>query len=821
MKKPHTENLDSELDTLIQAFDEQLAIKTILRKKFLSVDALDRKIHSIERRIAKIETSQFTEVEERIATAKKLLSEITDLHEKLKSHVNFSDLVEAGGLIGLSGKYAAHLLSLFHRADDICKSKASSKKSSPLSDQKQAALVVNGLTLFKQAYKVQRAYQGIYSGLKYRKAEFTAYLNKSTDTIQAALREKMQPERLRIREEIKVIKKSKKSSSEIKTAIQKITPNSINPIKLLSNRNLRALKQALAIELDAGIKFKKIPDTDNNRFGLLPDEIDLYAGLLDLPYKLQHGTNHFADIARNGRLDSLTEIHRHCPQYESPFSTPGNLQELGNGGFIFFRCYVDGVNSDQTRYGNTRMITDLSLLREIGWISLHDQLVPFSSHNRQQTLYEGKRLLFKAAPADVNNKAQKNKSADGIRYTYRTTPISTYQTGSKDTQKSFGTTIATKSETVKFTEEIFYGPDILPGIALSIVHRLRKLRESGYRQKLLDDFRRASAIDKVLILGKLVKDLYRIEGKYPLGLPFEYNSTNQRAFFKPVAGSDIHRKKKDRHLIIENPEGDGRHNIDLSVNTENAKQAYLREKLVEAESKISILQKQVARTGKREDIENLTMYRRRKVELEKKLNELQAESEGYILEISETCAEQDLVWIRKRSYEFLKMVASHFVPYLQDDVIPIDDFKTISLQKLALLAHETWLELINDNEELWPSILGLSLDELEGMAEGNIALAMDERGYGFDQLRKLFHEDEEFFSYATCDDIQELVYEHTPIIPEKLYQFIEEIGEDIDWEEIADNLDGTEKTMFEMNLEGHFGKTHDSDEDSNGTQYSW
>lgn len=813
-------NIDSELDKIIKIFDEQLAVSTSLRKKSLSVDGLERKIKSIERRITKIEVSQFTEVEDRITTAKKLITEISELQEKLKSHTHFSDLVESGGLIGLSEKYAAQLLSLLHRANDICKSKTTAKKSSPLSDQKQAASVVNGLTLFKQAYKVQKAYQDIYSGLKYKKAEFTSYLNKSTETIQTDLRAKLRAERLKMREEIKAIKKSKQSISKIQTAIQKVRPNSINPIKLLSKRNLQVLKQTLSLELEADIKLKKFPNTAHNRSGLLPDEIDLFGALLNLPYKLQHGTNHFADIARNGRLDSLTEIHRYRPQYESPFSTPGNLQELGNGGFIFFRCYVDGVNSEQTRYGNTRMITDLSLLREVGWVSLHDQLVPFSSHNRQQTLYEGKRLLFKAVPAHVNNKAQKNKSADGISYTYRTEPITSYKTGAKDTQKSFGTTIATKSETIKFTEEIFYGQDILPGIALSILHRLRKLKECGYRQKILDDFRKASAIDKVLILGKLVKDLYRIEGKYPLGLPFEYNTTNQKAFFKPVAGTDKNRKKKDRHLIIDNPEGDGRHNIDLSVNTENAKQAFFNEKLKEAESQISILQKQVARTNKPEDITNLAMYRRWKEELDIKLNALQAETEGYILAISEGCDENDLVWIRKRSYEFLKLVASHFVGFIQDEVIPIKDFKTISLQKLSLLAHDTWIDLLADNEDLWPNMLKLKLDELEGMAEGNIVLAMDERGYSFEQLRELFNEDQEVYYYATCEDLQELIYEHAPSIPDKLFQYIQDSGEDIGWSEIADELDGSEKTIFEMNLETYF-ETRQSDEESNSSQYSW
>ena len=128
------------------------------------------------------------------------------------------------------------------------------------------------------------------------------------------------------------------------------------------------------------------------------------------------------------------------------------------------------------------------------------------------------------------------------------------------------------------------------------------------------------------------------------------------------------------------------------------------------------------------------------------------------------------MWIRKRSYEFLKLVASHFVGFIQDEVIPIEDFKTISLQKLSLLAHETWIDLLADNEDLWPEMLALTLDELEGMSDGNIALAIDERGYSLEQLRELFNEDEEIYSYATCEDLHELIYEHAPsmILPGKI-----------------------------------------------------
>ena len=290
MQKPHLENLDSELEKLTKEFDSQLAISTSLRKKPISIEGLERKINSIERLLSKLESSKFTEVEDRITESKKLIAKINDLQEKLKSHINFSDLVSGGGLLGLREKYAARILSLFHRANDICESQTLAKqKTSPLSDQKQAASVVNSLTLFKQAYKVQKAYHGIYTGLKYKKAEFTELLN--TKDIKGNIRKK-------IHSGIKAIRKNK-------------TPEEVNPIKILSKRNIKALKQALSLELSALISSQELPPTANNKFGLLPDELDLFAALLNLPYKLQHGTNHFSDIARTGRLDSLAEIHRH------------------------------------------------------------------------------------------------------------------------------------------------------------------------------------------------------------------------------------------------------------------------------------------------------------------------------------------------------------------------------------------------------------------------------------------------------------------------------------------------------------------------------
>lgn len=107
---------------------------------------------------------------------------------------------------------------------------------------------------------------------------------------------------------------------------------------------------------------------------------------------------------------------------------------------------------------------------------------------------------------------------------------------------------------------------------------------------------------------------------------------------------------------------------------------------------------------------------------------METETEGYILEISEVCTEQDFLWLRKRSYEFLKLVAQQFVPFIEDETISLNDLKTIPIQKLALLSHETWINLLADQGDIWSSISTLSLDELEGMAGGNLNIAINERG---------------------------------------------------------------------------------------------
>jgi hypothetical protein len=55
------------------------------------------------------------------------------------------------------------------------------------------------------------------------------------------------------------------------------------------------------------------------------------------------------------------------------------------GGYTFYRVFVEGTNSVKTRYGDTRLMTDMDLLRKHEWVSLHDQLLPFSRATEKTT----------------------------------------------------------------------------------------------------------------------------------------------------------------------------------------------------------------------------------------------------------------------------------------------------------------------------------------------------------------------------------------------------------------------------------------------------
>jgi hypothetical protein len=262
-----------------------------------------------------------------------------------------------------------------------------------------------------------------------------------------------------------------------------------------------------------------LPDSDlvMNGFGLLPGEPDLCAAIMDLPFTIKHATPNWYCIQNDGSLDSLLEFQKKNPNWSSEFSTPGNVANLGNHGFVFFRVDV-GDDPIVTRYGDTLLVDDLSVIERDGWISLFDQLKPLSSTTMVRC-YDHLGALIRHAKVDGTN-----NSEHAYEYGYLPARDETQAESFARTQvdRFKGERWQHLDRTCKFTDFVFYGPQIRIGLALSLILELRYLARSGYRRHVMERFRalEENEADRTQFLSRLISQTFRPEGKYPVALRF-------------------------------------------------------------------------------------------------------------------------------------------------------------------------------------------------------------------------------------------------------------------------------------------------------------
>lgn len=487
-----------------------------------------------------------------------------------------------------------------------------------------------------------------------------------------------------------------------------------NLVKKYSQDNLTHLKGAL--KTTGGTRLH----------GLKKDEINLFKSLLDLPFKLQHGTNQFYPMLKTGALSSLKKIRRSSPTTPSLFSTGGNIKALGNDGFVFFRVYIEGHNTNQTRYGDTCIHLDAGALYDCGCVSLHDQLIPFTKRNKK-ALYERKRLLMTSA-----------RHNDGItlRYTYRKDPIAKY-TGKKDTQKSLGKSITSHVEDVSFTREMFYGKDIPLGIALSVIHKLRQLNDSGYRAHFIKQFNAAKSDQNRLDLAaELLLKFYRIEGKYPVGLALEEN--NGKYFASSLAGS---KRPQRAPLRVDNPDGDKRYSKELNTK----KGFFLTAKYKEEFHQLGTITRSLccAAVNSDDDKEKYDDHLARKAHIKKLL---------------------------------------HYSP-----------------EKLAFL-HDPDLRNYLDNEpDNFDRVADLDLATLQTLVESdfNHALTHD---YEMDELLKTIKKNPDRYHWMCHDDLDTALLDAAPDVPAGLLEYADEIGHEFDFSYIYSLLNSVERQEFANNI---------------------
>jgi|GEM_PF-6266658 len=497
-------------------------------------------------------------------------------------------------------------------------------------------------------------------------------------------------------------KKFKKAGFEIDHANKN---SSSNPIMQQSKKNMQNLRKTL------------------NRLDDI--EIILFEHLLSLPYKLQHATSSYYPILNSGTLDSTTEIQRRDSSFQPSFSTKGNIAKLGNGGFIFFRVFVDPINPSQTRYGDARIITDMNLLLQKGWISLHDQLNPFPSKSpNTKHFYEKKRLLRTSKSTLFHSQVKDQSLADGLLYEYRESTINSYTKGKDDTLKSFGKTISTRRIKKSFLEEIFYGHDILPGIALSVIQELRQFKDCGFRKYFFKNFNEALLRDKksnqqqevTVLLAHLLKDLFRIEGKYPVSISLEHDIKSKQGFFK-----SYHHTSGEEKFPFEviNPEGDGIYHFDMTTNYEVFEIVEAKKRKRELESELSARRRNHAKSASQNNRNKISQ-----LEIEMKTTDATINSDKTTRDklVQTFINKYDVTQEQIQYISTVKLQLTHesFGELIEEEYLSLDEVIVVDTKKLRLLSEEFYMnQIIEGNPDTFSQLSDQSIEELESGLMGD------------------------------------------------------------------------------------------------------
>jgi len=255
-------------------------------------------------------------------------------------------------------------------------------------------------------------------------------------------------------------------------------PDNIQTILQLSKHNLSHLRRSLA------------PLSDKEK--------ELYSAFRSLPFYLKHATTaaSWTNIYSSRLIfskDSLRDWNIVVPT-NSPMSDEIYKQDVD---FAFFRVEI-GEDDWVSRFGEgdeqLRVVFDWKHLLEDGWVSLHDMLAPLGARNPISELRtrDSGELVRVSSPDMALQGGQKKWIHWKWKHTFP---------GSDGERK------------VHILDEVFYGPDILEGMSLSVLRDLREL--PALRQEAFSHFREQH------YCFWLFKSLFRVEAKYPSAFRFE------------------------------------------------------------------------------------------------------------------------------------------------------------------------------------------------------------------------------------------------------------------------------------------------------------
>lgn len=242
---------------------------------------------------------------------------------------------------------------------------------------------------------------------------------------------------------------------------------------------------------------------------LSPLEKAFCKSIKQLPFTLTYNTNYLDDIVESGNLLSLVSLQK--LGIKSTLNTSElDITHLANHDSVFFRFGL-GDAPTKSRFGNTTLIFDPETvgLYEHGWVSLFDMLSPIQG-SLKEFKYKGN-CYRRSVDSYLDPPNTFIDRDDHITPALADKILHYYPHSGHDKVR------------VDFTARaVFFGPDILEGIALYALYEVRSMGNEFHKIAL-------HSAQSLKFLRKLLFGLFRPEAK----MPARVASRPRRVYRKP------------------------------------------------------------------------------------------------------------------------------------------------------------------------------------------------------------------------------------------------------------------------------------------------
>ncbi|MBZ4377526.1 hypothetical protein [Corallococcus sp. AS-1-6] len=257
----------------------------------------------------------------------------------------------------------------------------------------------------------------------------------------------------------------------------------------------------------SGTNIRSLEAEIERRGGMTAQDKEIFKAFMSCDYILSHSTSPEGKgaIDNSRKILSKIQLQHQAGRTDIKNNTPGTDEKLlRNNDFVFFRFEAAQASDGASRYGtNTyRYEARQTPLFQTGWITMEDQLTPKVLEALKR---KGDTVVRKASqePNPGNEVFNAMPRVKTVREYPKTEETLDHQTH----------------------EQVFFGPDIPKGVALSVIAELKRISDPKYNKEM--GLAERNELQKFIHLGKeskpvtpemahkLLKSLFRPEAKLP------------------------------------------------------------------------------------------------------------------------------------------------------------------------------------------------------------------------------------------------------------------------------------------------------------------